>query len=226
MVGLAGWLLLGGRSSLGGILLFSSLAFASHSSFDPSLSSSPSSSTSTLHLSSETPTGAIVKRFPRLPSLSLLPSKDSDTFYLLPTGELMLARPLTCSAGSNLSLAVMHEVEEGGPATIHLLQLHVHGKGDYLEFEQAQYVMGVEENKPAGTVVGSTRSVVFIVQPLMHFFSHSCVTTYFPAQVGWWAREQSGSEFAPGGQVAGEVGGSDELRQRQRHCRHCDAQEA
>ena len=36
-------------------------------------------------------------------------------------------------------------------------QLHVHGKGDYLEFEQAQYVMGVVENKPAGTLVGSTR---------------------------------------------------------------------
>ena len=121
MVGLVGWLLLGGRSSLGGLLLFSSLAFASH--FSPSLSSSPSSSTSTLHLSSETPTGAIVKRFPRLPALSLLPSKDSDTFYLLPSGELMLARPLTCSEGSNLSLAVMHEVEEGGPASIHLLEV-------------------------------------------------------------------------------------------------------
>ena len=36
-------------------------------------------------------------------------------------------------------------------------QLHVHGKGDYLEFEQAQYVMGVAENRPAGTVVGSAR---------------------------------------------------------------------
>ena len=118
MVGLVGWLLPHcGRSSLGALLLFSSLAFASH------LSSSPSSSTSTLHLSSETPTGAIVKRFPRLPALSLLPSKDSDTFYLLPTGELMLARPLTCSEGSNLSLAVMHEVEEGGPASIHLLEV-------------------------------------------------------------------------------------------------------
>merc|ERR550517_2436382 len=129
-------------SSLGGIILLSSLALASHSpptNLSNSLStlSSPSSSSSTFHLSSETPTGAIVKRFPRLPSLSLLPSKDSDTFYLLPSGELMLARPLTCSEGSNLSLAVMHEVEEGGPASIHLLQLHVHGKGDYMEFEQA-----------------------------------------------------------------------------------------
>ena len=64
-----------------------------------------------------------MKRFPRLPALSLLPSKDSDTFYLLPSGELMLARSLTCSAGSNLSLAVMHEVEEGGPASIHLLEV-------------------------------------------------------------------------------------------------------
>ena len=120
MAGLVGGLLLAGRSWMGAILLFSSLAFASH--FSPL--SSPSSSTSTLHLSSETPTGAIVKRFPRLPALSLLPSKDSDTFYLLPSGELMLARPLTCSEGSNLSLAVMHEVEEGGPASIHLLQVY------------------------------------------------------------------------------------------------------
>ena len=38
------------------------------------------------------------------------------------SGELMLARPLTCEAGSNISLAVMHQLEEGD-ASIHLLEV-------------------------------------------------------------------------------------------------------
>ena len=54
-------------------------------------------------------------------------------------------------------------------------QLHVHGKGDYLEFEQAQYVMGVAENKPAGTVVGSTRcNKLFEIFPLVNLFVLLC----------------------------------------------------
>ena len=105
-----------------------------------------------LHLSSATPTGAIVKRFPRLSSLSLLPSRDSDRFYLLPSGELMLARPLTCLAGANLSLALTHDQE--GATSLHLLALHIHGKGDYLEFQQEQYVFGVAENTAGEAEVG------------------------------------------------------------------------
>ena len=38
------------------------------------------------------------------------------------SGELMLARPLTCEAGSNISLAVMHQLEEGD-TSIHLLEV-------------------------------------------------------------------------------------------------------
>ena len=83
-------------------------------------------------------------------------------------------------------------------------QLHVHGKGDYLEFEQAQYVMGVAENKPAGTVVGSTRSDNLLEIFPLGSFCFRFVPSYFLDQVGWGSREQPGSEFAPG-QMAGEA---------------------
>lgn len=110
------------------------------------------SSVSSLHLSAETPTGTVVKRFPPLQGLSLLPSRDSDNFYLLSSGELMVARPLACHPGANLSLALTHQ--ESGTTHLHLLALHLHGRGQYLEFEQAQYVYSVHENKPADSEVG------------------------------------------------------------------------
>ena len=58
-------------------------------------------------------------------------------------------------------------------------QLHVHGKGDYLEFEQAQYVMGVVENKPAGTLVGSTRLANLLFVSLVFSASYFHMTRLF-----------------------------------------------
>ena len=118
----------------------------------PALCSSPSS----LHLAADTPTGTIVKRFPALPGLRLLPSRDSDLFYLLNSGELMVARPLGCLQGGNLSLALAHQ-EVQGPTDFHLLSLHLHARGDYLEFEQAQYVYSVMENQASNQEVGVAR---------------------------------------------------------------------
>jgi hypothetical protein len=119
----------------------------------PALAARPQQGMDRLHLSAETPTGAIVKRFPSLPSLRLLPSHDSDHFSLLASGDLMLARPLSCLSGANLSLALTHQ--EDGATRLHLLTLHIHGRGHYLEFERERYVFSLGENQPADSEAGA-----------------------------------------------------------------------
>ena len=108
---------------------------------------------SVLHVSSDTDTGAIVKTFPHdLQDLSLLQSEDSDKFYLLHNGDLMLARSLDCEAGSNLSLALTHHILN--QTVLHLLNVQVHGPGQFLEYDKPEYVMSLRENQPPGTKVG------------------------------------------------------------------------
>ena len=108
---------------------------------------------SVLHLSSDTHTGAIVKTFPHdLPGLNLLPSTDSDKFYLLRSGDLMLARPIDCLAGSNLSLALTHHILN--QTVHHLLSVHVHPAGELLQFERKEIVLSVSENLPPNSLVG------------------------------------------------------------------------
>ena len=97
---------------------------------------------SVLHLSSDTHTGAIVKTFPHdLPGLNLLPSTDSDKFYLLRSGDLMLARPIDCLAGSNLSLALTHHILN--QTVLHLLSVRVVEAEQLLQFSRAESVMSV-----------------------------------------------------------------------------------
>ena len=113
-------------------------------------------SPSVLHVSSEADTGTIVKTFPRdLPGLSLVQSRDSDKFYLLSNGDLMVARPLDCLAGANLSLALTHHVLN--QTVLHLVNVHVHAAGDRLQFARPEHVFSVRENAPAGTEVGAVR---------------------------------------------------------------------
>ena len=108
---------------------------------------------SVVQLPSDTHTGTIVKTFPQdLPGLNLLPSAHSDNFYLLKSGELMLARPLDCLAATNLSLALTHHILN--QTVLHLLSVQVVEAGDLLQFSQAGSVMSVRENMPAGTTVG------------------------------------------------------------------------
>ena len=108
---------------------------------------------SSLHVSSDIDTGSIVKTFPHdLSGLSLLPSEDSDKFYLLSSGDLMLARPLDCEVGSNLSLALTHSLLN--QTVLHLVDVHVHEAGDFLQFSQPQYQLSVRENQPPNTEVG------------------------------------------------------------------------
>ena len=45
--------------------------------------------------------GSIVKQFPRLEGLTLLPSQGADSFYLLNSGQLMLADNIASKAGTN-----------------------------------------------------------------------------------------------------------------------------
>ena len=128
---------------------------------------------SVLHVSADTDTGTIVKTFPvDLPGLSLLQSEDSEKFFLLGNGDLMLARPLDCLAGTNLSLALTHH--NLNQTVLHLVNVHVHGQGTFLEFEQSEYVFSVRENQPQDTVVGSasltglnTRDLEFSIYPIM-----------------------------------------------------------
>ena len=109
---------------------------------------------SVLHVSAEADTGTIVKTFPRdLPGLSLVQSRDSDKFYLLSSGDLMVARPLDCLAGANLSLALTHHVLN--QTVLHLVNVHVHAAGDSLQFARPEHVFSVRENAPAGTEVGA-----------------------------------------------------------------------
>ena len=112
-----------------------------------------SEKTSVLHVSSDTHTGAILKTFPHdLPGLTLLPSEDSDKFYLLRSGDLMLARPLDCLGGSNLSLALTHHVLN--QTVLHLLAVHVLPAGELLQFERPENVFSVSENLPPHSRVG------------------------------------------------------------------------
>ena len=128
---------------------------------------------SVLHVSADTDTGTIVKTFPvDLPGLSLLQSKDSEKFFLLGNGDLMLARPLDCLAGTNLSLALTHH--NLNQTVLHLVDVHVHGQGQFLGFEQSEYVFSVRENQPQETAVGSaslsglnTRNLEFSLYPVM-----------------------------------------------------------
>ena len=107
-----------------------------------------------IHVSSDTDTGSIVKTFPHdLSGLSLLQSQDSEKFYLLNNGDLMLARPLDCKAGNNISLALTHHVLN--QTVLHLLNVHVHNSEEFLKFDRAEYVFSVRENQPPGTWLGS-----------------------------------------------------------------------
>ena len=110
-------------------------------------------SESVVHLSSDTHTGSIVKTFPHdLPGLHLLPSAHSDNFYLLPSGELMLARPLDCLTDTNLSLALTHHILN--QTVLHLLSVQVVEPGHLLQFARAESVMSVVEDRPSNTRVG------------------------------------------------------------------------
>jgi hypothetical protein len=59
-----------------------------------------SSDISYLHLPSNSSIGDIVKVFPDLDGLTLLPSPASSAFYLLNSGHLMLADTLAFKAGT------------------------------------------------------------------------------------------------------------------------------
>ena len=150
-----------------------SLALAASDTWPPGVTRETRDKASVLHVSSDTDTGTIVKTFPHdLPGLSLLQSRDSEKFFLLGNGDLMLARPLDCLAGSNLSLALTHHVLN--QTVLHLVDIHVHGAGQFLEFEQSEYVFSVRENQPPDTRVGSvtlsgqnTRNLEFSLYPAM-----------------------------------------------------------
>ena len=108
---------------------------------------------SLVQVSSDTEPGTIVKTFPHdLPGLNLLPSAHSDNFYLLQSGELMLARPLDCLDATNLSLALTHHILN--QTVLHLLSVRVVEAEQLLQFSRAESVMSVVENQPAGTKVG------------------------------------------------------------------------
>ena len=55
-------------------------------------------------------------------------------------------------AGTNLSLALTHHILN--QTVLHLLNVHVHGPGQFLEFDKPEYVMSLRENQPPGTKVG------------------------------------------------------------------------
>ena len=105
---------------------------------------------SVVHLPSDTHTGTIVKTFPQdLPGLSLLPSAHSDNFYLLKSGELMVARPLDCLSDTNLSLALTHHILN--QTVLHLMSVQLVEPGQQLQFPRAEYVLSVPENRPSST---------------------------------------------------------------------------
>ena len=139
---------------------------------------------SNIHVSSDTSTGSIVKTFPHdLPGLSLLQSKDSEKFYLLQNGDLMLSRSLDCDAGTNLSLALTHHILN--QTVTHLLNVHVHADGEFLKFDQSEYVFSVRENQPPGTVVGAvtlsdlvTSNMEFSLYPVRYRTKFQTRVTY------------------------------------------------
>ena len=51
-------------------------------------------------------------------------------------------------AGTNLSLALTHHILN--QTVLHLLNVHVHGPGQFLEFDKPEYVMSLRENQPPG----------------------------------------------------------------------------
>ena len=69
---------------------------------DDDIHLSTASDVSHLHLPANTTVGSIVKAFPaaQLRGLSLLPSRDAGSFYLLNSGQLMLADNLASKAGT------------------------------------------------------------------------------------------------------------------------------
>ena len=66
----------------------------------PGVVSALHSDSSSLYLASNTSIGTIVKQFPQLDGLTLLPSQSADSFYLLNSGHLMLADSLYNKAGN------------------------------------------------------------------------------------------------------------------------------
>ena len=55
-------------------------------------------------------------------------------------------------AGTNLSLALTHHILN--QTFLLLMNVHVHGPGQFLEFDKPEYVMSLRENQPPGTKVG------------------------------------------------------------------------
>ena len=93
-----------------------SLALAASDTWPPGVTRETRDKASVLHVSSDTDTGTIVKTFPHdLPGLSLLQSRDSEKFFLLGNGDLMLARPLDCLRPlrhhASAQTLLLHDVE-------------------------------------------------------------------------------------------------------------------
>ena len=107
--------------------------------------------TTPLHLPADTPTGAIVRQLVSQAGISILPSLHSENFAVVGKGGLMVARGLSCLAGTNTTLALTL------PATAQtqLLSVHVHSPEAALRWERAHFVFSVVENQPAGVVVGA-----------------------------------------------------------------------
>ena len=53
-------------------------------------------------------------------------------------------------AGTNLSLALTLTHHILNQTVLHLLNVHVHGPGQFLEFDKPEYVMSLRENQPPG----------------------------------------------------------------------------
>ena len=137
-----------------------------------------------IHVPSDVPVGSIIKKFPVLPGLHLLPSHNSDRFYLLQSGGLMVTRSLTGLAGSNLSLAVAHSADN--KTDVSLLGIHVHCEDDFLEFGQPEYIFSVVENSPPDTELGTVylngdnrRNLEIILDPPSCHQMFSLVPSYY-----------------------------------------------
>ena len=110
-----------------------------------------------IHLVAGTAPGTIIKKLPgNLANLKLLPSKDSDNFYLLPSGDLMVSRSLVNLTGHTLTVAISHH-QLPNQTNLNILNVHVHAEAAYLHFRRKDYVFSMVENSPAFVEIGSIK---------------------------------------------------------------------
>ena len=152
----------------------------------------------------------------------------------------MLARPLTCEAGSNISLAVMHQLEEGD-ASIHLLEVK---KATTIYFRRRQhpqilnstFIIGLRSCTCTGRATTSSSSKLNMFSGFLRIDRQALLSVppgeetqlekessalsvlvphVYSFQVGRWPRKQPGGDPSPC-QVARSPSSRNKLCKRQR----------